>query len=232
MRPPCGGCPSQAAEPSLPAPPSLAAVISPDVFLNGGEIGVPPYFAARLSFPERVTPWNVDKLREAVIAGPGRNPGAVAVEDERGRVILLKKDRKVCGAVCGPVCGAVWVCGNVRWGGWRVGAGTGPRMRVGYEQADGAGCRRAGCRRGLRWQLQTTSDGVPADCKRSKCQRLPLVPPARRSAALTPCCPQCLCRAARRWRSSCWPVAPAAAPQARRTRRGAPAHRRSMAAAG
>ncbi|KAL4436828.1 hypothetical protein ABPG75_003967 [Micractinium tetrahymenae] len=70
------------------------SVISPDVFLNGGEIGVPPYFAARLSFPERVTPWNVDKLREAVIAGPGRNPGAVAVEDERGRVILLKKDRK------------------------------------------------------------------------------------------------------------------------------------------
>ena len=47
------------------------AVISPDVFLNGGEIGVPPYFAARLSFPERVTPWNVDKLREAVLAGPG-----------------------------------------------------------------------------------------------------------------------------------------------------------------
>ncbi|PSC74762.1 beta and beta-prime subunits of DNA dependent RNA-polymerase [Micractinium conductrix] len=70
------------------------SVISPDVFLNGGEIGVPPYFAARLSFPERVTPWNVDKLREAVLAGPGRNPGAVAVEDERGRVILLRKDKK------------------------------------------------------------------------------------------------------------------------------------------
>lgn len=30
-----------------------------------------------------------------VIAGPGRNPGAVAVEDERGRVVLLGKSRKV-----------------------------------------------------------------------------------------------------------------------------------------
>jgi DNA-directed RNA polymerase beta' subunit len=61
---------------------------------------VPPYFAARLSYPERVTPWNVDKLREAVIAGPGRNPGAVAVEDERGRVVLLRKDKKVGEMLC------------------------------------------------------------------------------------------------------------------------------------
>ena len=70
------------------------SVISPDVYLNGGEIGIPPYFASRLSFPERVTAWNVDRLREAVLAGPGRNPGAVAVEDERGRIVMLRKDKK------------------------------------------------------------------------------------------------------------------------------------------
>ena len=35
------------------------SVISPDPYLASGEIGVPPYFAKRLSFPERVTPWNV-----------------------------------------------------------------------------------------------------------------------------------------------------------------------------
>jgi DNA-directed RNA polymerase I subunit RPA1 len=74
------------------------SVISPDVYLNGGEIGVPPYFASRLSFPERVTPWNVARLQEAVMAGPGRNPGAVAVEDERGRIVMLRKDKTV-GAV-------------------------------------------------------------------------------------------------------------------------------------
>jgi DNA-directed RNA polymerase I subunit RPA1 len=70
------------------------SVISPDVYLNGGEIGIPPYFASRLSFPERVTPWNVERLREAVLAGPGKNPGAVAVEDERGRIVMLRKDKK------------------------------------------------------------------------------------------------------------------------------------------
>jgi DNA-directed RNA polymerase beta' subunit len=88
-------------------PPSLLsnpAVISPDVYLNGGEIGVPPYFAARLSFPERVTAWNVERLREAVIAGPGRNPGAVAVEDARGRMVLLRGNKEVGGLGLGGCC--------------------------------------------------------------------------------------------------------------------------------
>ena len=35
------------------------SVISPDPYIATGEIGIPPYFALRLSFPERVTPWNV-----------------------------------------------------------------------------------------------------------------------------------------------------------------------------
>ncbi|KAK9909518.1 hypothetical protein WJX75_003467 [Coccomyxa subellipsoidea] len=67
------------------------SVISPDPYLAAGEIGVPPYFAVRLSFPERVTPWNVAELREMVIRGAHEHPGAVAVEDELGRVILLHK---------------------------------------------------------------------------------------------------------------------------------------------
>ena len=33
-------------------------------FAGTGEIGVPPYFAMRLSFPERVTPHNVEQLRQ------------------------------------------------------------------------------------------------------------------------------------------------------------------------
>lgn len=42
------------------------SVISPDPYLASGEIGVPPYFAKRLSFPERVTPWNV-RVSQAVL---------------------------------------------------------------------------------------------------------------------------------------------------------------------
>jgi DNA-directed RNA polymerase beta' subunit len=44
--------------------PLISSVISPDVYIGTGEIGVPPYFAKRLCFPERVTPWNVERLRE------------------------------------------------------------------------------------------------------------------------------------------------------------------------
>ena len=43
------------------------SVISPDPYLGAGEIGVPPYFAARLSFPERVTPWNVEVRKNTVL---------------------------------------------------------------------------------------------------------------------------------------------------------------------
>lgn len=65
------------------------SVISPDPYISGGEIGVPPYFAKKLSFPERVTPYNVEELRQMVINGPEVWPGAVAVEDEAGRLINL-----------------------------------------------------------------------------------------------------------------------------------------------
>lgn len=62
-----------------------------------GEIGVPPYFAMRLSFPEAVTHHNVERLRQLVINGAFKYPGALAVEDCTGRVISLgKADAKVC----------------------------------------------------------------------------------------------------------------------------------------
>ena len=65
------------------------SVISPDPYIGTGEIGVPPYFAKKLSFPERVTPWNVEQLRAAVRTGSEALPGAVAVEDELGRIVSL-----------------------------------------------------------------------------------------------------------------------------------------------
>eukprot|EP00201_Polytomella_parva_P014628 CAMPEP_0175069470 /NCGR_PEP_ID=MMETSP0052_2-20121109/18211_1 /TAXON_ID=51329 ORGANISM="Polytomella parva, Strain SAG 63-3" /NCGR_SAMPLE_ID=MMETSP0052_2 /ASSEMBLY_ACC=CAM_ASM_000194 /LENGTH=1785 /DNA_ID=CAMNT_0016336545 /DNA_START=347 /DNA_END=5704 /DNA_ORIENTATION=- len=70
------------------------SVISPDPYIGAGEIGVPPYFAKRLSFPERVTPYNVERLRAAVINGADAYPGAVAVQDERGNIIHLGTLRK------------------------------------------------------------------------------------------------------------------------------------------
>ncbi|KAL6555410.1 hypothetical protein OROGR_006668 [Orobanche gracilis] len=57
------------------------SVISPDPYLALHEIGIPPYFALRLTYPERVTPWNAGKLRSAVINGPDIHPGAKTYVD-------------------------------------------------------------------------------------------------------------------------------------------------------
>ncbi|CAM6104025.1 unnamed protein product [Calypogeia fissa] len=66
------------------------SVISPDPYISVNEIGIPPYFATRLTYPERVTPWNVHQLREAVENGPSAYPGATLVEDEQGVVTNLQ----------------------------------------------------------------------------------------------------------------------------------------------
>ncbi len=67
------------------------SVISPDVNIETNEIGVPPVFAQRLTYPERVTPHNVDKLMALVINGPKKYPGAVAIRMEDGSETLLAR---------------------------------------------------------------------------------------------------------------------------------------------
>eukprot|EP00658_Telonema_sp_P-2_P041530 TRINITY_DN2971_c0_g1_i1.p1 TRINITY_DN2971_c0_g1~~TRINITY_DN2971_c0_g1_i1.p1 ORF type:complete len:1072 (-),score=265.32 TRINITY_DN2971_c0_g1_i1:57-3272(-) len=65
------------------------SVISPDVNLETNEIGVPLYFAKKLSFTEPVTPYNEKELREAVVNGPDVYPGANFVIDDKGATINL-----------------------------------------------------------------------------------------------------------------------------------------------
>ncbi|KAM7264624.1 hypothetical protein ACFE04_002307 [Oxalis oulophora] len=69
------------------------SVISPDPYLAVNEIGIPPYFAVRLTYPERVTPWNTAKLRNAVINGPDIHPGATYYID-RLSTTRLRENRK------------------------------------------------------------------------------------------------------------------------------------------
>ena len=66
-------------------------VISPDPNIETNEIGVPPVFATKLTYPEAVTQWNVEELQLAVKNGAHVWPGAVAVEDESGRVVTLER---------------------------------------------------------------------------------------------------------------------------------------------
>ncbi|GMN54796.1 hypothetical protein TIFTF001_023913 [Ficus carica] len=75
---------------------SCRSVKSPDPYLAVNEIGIPPYFAFRLTYPEerlhistaRVTPWNAVKLRNAIANGPEVHPGATHYADKLSTVKL------------------------------------------------------------------------------------------------------------------------------------------------
>ena len=60
------------------------SVISPDVNIETNEIGIPPVFAKKLTYPEPVTQQNVAELRQLVINGPKVHPGASLVQNEDG----------------------------------------------------------------------------------------------------------------------------------------------------
>jgi|GEM_PF-1188445 len=66
------------------------SVISPDVNIETNEIGIPPAFAVRLTYPEAVTQYNVNELRQCVINGPDVWPGATHVQDSNGTLLNLK----------------------------------------------------------------------------------------------------------------------------------------------
>ncbi|KAK4119973.1 beta and beta-prime subunits of DNA dependent RNA-polymerase [Parathielavia appendiculata] len=66
------------------------SVISPDPNIETNEIGVPPVFARKLTYPEPVTSHNFKDLQQAVINGVEKWPGASAIENENGQVINLR----------------------------------------------------------------------------------------------------------------------------------------------
>lgn len=68
---------------------SARTVVSPAPDYDIDEVGVPRMIAAHLTFPERVTRFNVDKLTQRVRNGPGELFGAVAVVLPDGSLIDL-----------------------------------------------------------------------------------------------------------------------------------------------
>ena len=66
------------------------SVISPDPNIETNEIGVPPIFAKKLTYPEPVTDFNFYELKQAVLNGVDKWPGAAAIENENGQVINLR----------------------------------------------------------------------------------------------------------------------------------------------
>ncbi len=75
---------------------SARTVISPDPNLSINEVGVPEEIATILTVPERVTTWNIEEMKELVINGPDKHPGAnyIIRTDNRRIDLRFVKDRE------------------------------------------------------------------------------------------------------------------------------------------
>ena len=75
---------------------SSRTVISPDPSLDIGEVGVPFEVAKKLTIPEKVSPFNIEHLKDLVNRGPFEHPGANYVIRPDGVKIRLDfaSDRK------------------------------------------------------------------------------------------------------------------------------------------
>ena len=64
-------------------------VISPDPSLDIAEVGVPFDIAKKLTISEKVSSWNMDMLKKAIIKGPSEHPGANYITRQDGVKIRL-----------------------------------------------------------------------------------------------------------------------------------------------
>jgi DNA-directed RNA polymerase II subunit RPB1 len=69
---------------------SARSVITPDPNLSIGELGVPKKMAMNLTFPEKVTPYNIEYLYKLIQNGADVYPGAKTIQRTDGRMISLK----------------------------------------------------------------------------------------------------------------------------------------------
>ncbi|KKY19120.1 putative dna-dependent rna polymerase ii largest [Phaeomoniella chlamydospora] len=76
---------------------SARTVITGDPNLSLDEVGVPRTIAKTLTFPETVTPFNIDKLKVLVQNGPTEHPGARYVIRDTGERIDLRHNKKTGG---------------------------------------------------------------------------------------------------------------------------------------
>eukprot|EP01127_Copromyxa_protea_P009398 TRINITY_DN2218_c0_g1_i1.p1 TRINITY_DN2218_c0_g1~~TRINITY_DN2218_c0_g1_i1.p1 ORF type:complete len:1419 (+),score=297.20 TRINITY_DN2218_c0_g1_i1:362-4618(+) len=74
-------------------------VISPDPNLGIHQVGVPELVATTLTFPEKVTSTNIERMRTLVLRGPDVHPGAKLIVDKEGtRSMMLKYGDRVARA--------------------------------------------------------------------------------------------------------------------------------------
>ncbi|BAE57665.1 hypothetical protein F9C07_2225934 [Aspergillus flavus] len=76
---------------------SARTVITGDPNLSLDEVGVPKSIARTLTYPEVVTPYNIDKLQQLVSNGPNEHPGARYIVRDNGERIDLRHAKRAGG---------------------------------------------------------------------------------------------------------------------------------------
>jgi len=76
---------------------SARTVISPNPHISINEVGVPEVIAKILTVPTHVTEWNIEDMKQVIINGPDKHPGANYIIRTDSRRIDLRyvKDRRI-----------------------------------------------------------------------------------------------------------------------------------------
>ncbi|MFW9894342.1 MAG: DNA-directed RNA polymerase subunit A' [Candidatus Thorarchaeota archaeon] len=83
---------------------SARSVISPNPYISINEVGVPTEIAKILTIPTNVNDWNIEEMKEMVLNGPFRHPGAnYIIRNDRRRIDLrYVKNRKIIADMLAP----------------------------------------------------------------------------------------------------------------------------------
>jgi len=83
---------------------SARSVISPDPYISINEVGVPIEIAKILTIPTNVNDWNIEEMKQLVLNGPNKHPGAnYIIRNDRRRIDLrYVKNRKIIADMLAP----------------------------------------------------------------------------------------------------------------------------------
>ena len=83
---------------------SARSVISPNPYISINDVGVPEKVARILTIPTNVNDWNIEEMKQLVLNGPNKHPGAnYIIRSDRRRIDLrYVKDREMIADMLAP----------------------------------------------------------------------------------------------------------------------------------
>ncbi len=83
---------------------SARSVITPNPYISINDVGVPMEIAKILTIPTNINDWNIEQMKQIVLNGPNRHPGAnYIIRNDRRRIDLrYVKNRKIIADMLAP----------------------------------------------------------------------------------------------------------------------------------